>query len=311
VSASNSAGAWPELPYESWSDTCSTLHMWSQIVGKVRMELSPPLNHYWHVTFYVSAEGLTTSPIPDGGRNFEILFDFLRHELVIRVSDGSGRSFDLEPMSVAAFYNKLMSSLAELGIEVSISAKPNEVPEAIPFPQDTVHSSYDPEYAARCWQALIQIDRVLKVFRGGFYGKASPVHFFWGGFDMAVTRFSGRRAPPHPGGVPNCPDYVQYESYSDEVSSAGWWPGQGAGEPMFYSYAYPQPEGFASHPVRPEAAHYHEGMGEFLLPYEAVRIASDPDAALLEFLQSTYEAAAELGNWDRNKLERLRRSESG
>jgi len=296
---------WPALPLEPWRDTYQTLHLWSQIVGKIRMEQTPWINHAWHVPLYVSARGLTTTLISYGARAFEIEFDFLDHRLDIRTSDGQRRSFSLRPMSVAEFYRKIMSALAELDIHVPIYAKPVELPDPIlPFPENEEQASYDADAVGRFWRALVQVNRVFTDFRSRFIGKVSPVHFFWGAFDLAVTRFSGRTAPRHPGGAPNCADWVMVEAYSHEVSSAGFWPGMGLGEAAFYAYAYPEPDGFRRHPVKPGAAYYQEELGEFLLPYEAVRTAPDPDAILLDFLQTTYEAAAERAGWDRNALER-------
>jgi Family of unknown function (DUF5996) len=297
--------AWPALPaLREWQDTCDTVHMWSQVVGKIRLARGPRLNHWWGAALYVTPRGLTTSPIPDGGRSFAIDFDFVDHRLRIAVSDGGARSFKLQPMSVAEFYRRTMGALRDLGIEVRILARPVEVVEAIPFATDDRHASYDADAVRRFWGALVQADRVLTRFRARFLGKVSPVHFFWGAFDLAVTRFSGRTAPRHPGGAPNCADWVMEEAYSHEVSSAGFWAGAGAGEASFYSYAYPAPKGFDQARVRPQGASYHEKLGEFLLPYETVRSAADPDGTLLEFLQSTYEAAAVAAGWDRNALER-------
>ncbi|MGH8992020.1 MAG: DUF5996 family protein [Acidimicrobiia bacterium] len=296
---------WPSLPMKEWQDTRDTLHMWSQVVGKVRMALTPAVNHWWHTTLYVSARGLTTSLIPYGSGGFEIEFDFCRHRLIVETTSGERRTMPLEPKPVASFYAETMAALHELGIQVEILPRPVEVETAIPFPDDHEHAAYDPDAAHRFWRLLLQGHRVLSEFRGGFAGKASPVHFFWGGFDLAVTRFSGRVAPRHPGGVPNCADWVQEEAYSKEVSSAGYWPGAG-GEGVFYAYAYPEPDGFPGFPVRPGAASYSDQFREFILPYEAVRAADDPDRTLLEFLQSTYEAAAELAGWDRAALENLR-----
>jgi uncharacterized protein DUF5996 len=296
--------AWLDLPYTAWADTCSTLHLWTQIVGKIRLAFTPWLNHSWHVPFYVTARGLTTSPIPFRDRAFEIDFDFRDHLLDISVSDGARKQIPLAPRPVAEFYALVMAALAELGIRVEINELPSEVPGAIRFSQDRVHHSYDADYAARFWRVLLDVDRVLKQFRTGFIGKSSPVHFFWGSFDMAVTRFSGRPAPPHPGGAPGLSDVVMREAYSHEVSSAGFWPGGGATDyAAFYSYAYPEPAGFRTSRVAPDGAVYNEAIGEFLLPYAAVRAAPDPDAALLAFLQSTYAAAADAGKWDRAALE--------
>jgi len=296
--------SWPDLPYPAWRETCATLHLWTQIVGKIRLSQTPWLNHSWHVTLYVTARGLTTSPIPYGERAFQADFDFIDHLLRIETSDGLQRQVPLHARSVADFHAAVMVALANLGIQVHIDEFPNEVPDPIRFSEDRVHAAYDPDHVQRFWRVLLQADRVLKAFRTGFLGKCSPVHFFWGSFDLAVTRFSGRLAPPHPGGVPNLPDAVAREAYSHEVSSAGFWPGGGGIEyPAFYSYAYPTPEGFRSAPVRPEAAFFSQELGEFILPYDAVRTAAMPDAALLDFLQSTYDAAADAGKWDRAALE--------
>jgi hypothetical protein len=302
--SSNSRTAWPELPTEEWRETYATLHSWTQIVGKIRLTKSPWLNHSWHVTLYVTPRGLTTSPVPDGTRTFQIDFDFIDHRLRISTSDGVNRHFALPGLSVASFYSTLMEALAELGIAVTIDEMPNELPDPVRFSQDTAHASYDPDAVGRLLQILVNCDRVFKQFRTGFLGKSSPVHFFWGSFDLAVTRFSGRRAPRHPGGVPNLPDAVAHEAYSHEVSSAGFWPGSGAIDyPAFYSYAYPEPAGFRTAKVRPDAAFFSEAVGEFILPYDDVRKADDPDKALLDFLNSTYEAAANAAKWDRDGLE--------
>ena len=295
---------WPELPLAGWRDTGATLHLWTQIVGKIRLARSPWLNHSWHVTLYVTARGLSTSPIPDGARIFEIEFDFIDHALKMSTSDGGTRHFALAGHSVASFYRRVMDDLAGLGITLAIDEMPNELPEPIRFSQDTQHATYDAEAAQRFFRILSNADRVFRQFRTGFLGKASPVHFFWGSFDLAVTRFSGRSAPRHPGGVPHLSDAVACEAYSHEVSSAGFWPGSGAIDyPAFYSYAYPEPDGFRKTKVRPEAAFFSEEVGEFILPYDAVRTAKDPDAALLDFLQSTYDAAANAAKWDRSILE--------
>lgn len=295
---------WPDLPYAAWKETCTTLHLWTQIVGKVRLVQSPWINHSWHATLYVTARGLTTAAIPYRGYRFEMEFDFIDHVVRLTTSAGTGKTVTLEPRTVADFYGAVMSALKELGIDIRINEMPNEIPDAIPFSEDRIHSAYDPEYAHRFWQVLTQVDRVFAQFRTSFLGKCSPVHFFWGSFDLAVTRFSGRRAPTHPGGVPNLPDAVAREAYSHEVSSAGFWPGgSGIDEPMFYSYTYPEPDGFRTAPVRPDAASFSETLGEFILPYESVRLSSDPDATLLAFLESTYEAAASTGAWDRESLE--------
>jgi len=296
---------WPAIPYEEWKATLATLHLWTQIVGKVRLVQTPWVNHSWHVPFYVTARGLTTSPIPYGARSFEIRFDFLDHQVVIETIEGGVEVISLAPRTVADFYQELFARLKALGLDISIRTTPSEMPDVIPFEQDRVHAAYDAEQVTRFWRALVQADRVLRTFRSRFIGKASPVHFFWGGFDLAVTRFSGRRAPLHPGGVPNLPDWVAREAYSHEVSSCGFWPGgEALPEPVFYSYAYPEPEGFKQATPRPAGAHYNSDLGEFILPYDDVRQASSPDAALLEFLQDTYEAAADLAAWDRQALER-------
>ena len=297
-------GTWPELPWRQWGPTISTLHMWTQVVGKVRMALAPPLNHWWHVTLYVSSRGMTTSPIPFGNRLFQVDFDFIDHRLDVTDTDGRSFVMALAPRSVAQFHREFMEGLHNLEIDVRISTRPVEVAEAIPFEEDEQHASYDPDQAHAFWRALVQTDRVMKAFQSGFVGKASPVHFFWGGFDLAGTRFSGRPAPLHPGGAPNCPAWVMEEAYSREEISAGWWPTSEAPGPMFYSYTYPEPEGFRAASVRPAEAFFDTRLGEFVMPYDAVRRAADPDAALLAFLQSTYEAAAELGTWDRRALER-------
>jgi hypothetical protein len=295
---------WPELPYAAWKDTCTTLHLWTQIVGKIRLAQVPWLNHSWHATLYLTARGLSTSPIPYERRFFQIDFDFIKHLLLIRTNDGAERKIPLKPESVAAFHSRVVAALDELGIPVSFDGTPNELPDPIPFREDTLHGAYDAEYAHRFWQLLLQADRVLKQFRTGFLGKCSPVHFFWGSFDLAVTRFSGRRAPPHPGGVPHLPDEVTREAYSHEVSSAGFWPGGGPTDyAAFYSYAWPAPDAFSEQPIRPARAFFHAGAGEFILPYDAVREARDPDRTLLEFLQDTYDAAADTADWDRQALE--------
>jgi hypothetical protein len=298
------SASWPELPYPAWRDSCATLHLWTQIVGKIRLARTPWLNHSWHVALYVTARGLTTSPIPDEARSFQIDFDFIDHVLRIETSDGRQQLVPLVPQSVAAFYVAVMAALAGLGIDIRIDDMPNELPDPIRFGEDHVHASYDPDAAHRFWQVLRQTDRVFSKFRTGFLGKSSPVHFFWGSFDLAVTRFSGRRAPLHPGGVPHLPDSVAQEAYSHEVSSAGFWPGGGGIDtPAFYSYAWPAPQGFRASAVRPEAAFFSEALGEFILPYDAVRTSADPETTLLEFLQSSYEAAADGAGWDRAALE--------
>jgi len=303
--AHSSTETWPSLPYAEWKDTLATLHMWLQIIGKIRLVQEPMVNHWWQVTLYVTSRGLTTSAMPYGrSRTFQIDFDFVDHMLRIQECDGEQAAFALEPMPVAKFYEKVMQGLRDVDVSVSIRKKPNEVPEAIAFDRDYTHSSYDKEYAHRFWRALVQADRLATIFRSRFIGKVSPVHFFWGGPDLAVTRFSGRKAPPHPGGFPNLPDSVTREGYSHEVSSAGWWPGGFGMDASFYSYAYPEPEGFGRAHLEPSAASYNEQLHEFVLPYEAVRTSDDPDAMVLAFFQTTYEAAANLGKWDRVALER-------
>jgi Family of unknown function (DUF5996) len=296
--------AWPALPYGEWADTCETLHLWCQIVGKVRLAQTPWLNHSWQTPLYVTPRGLATGSIPYGARAIDIEFDFADQLLRIR-TDGPTAELPLHAMPVSDFYAQVMATLEALGTPVAIHPVPNEMAEAIRFAQDRSPRAYDPVYVRRFWRVLLQVDRVLKTFRTAFIGKASPVHFFWGSFDMAVTRFSGRRAPPHPGGVPNLPDAVAREAYSHEVSSAGFWPG-GPGadaDAAFYSYAYPEPPGFRERAVAPEAARFDAGLGEFILPYEAVRTAPDPDAVLMAFLSSTYAAAADAAKWDRRALE--------
>jgi hypothetical protein len=295
--------SWPELPYSAWRDTAATLQLWTQIVGKIRLSLSPWLNHGWQVPLYVTARGLGTSPIPVGNEILEIEFDFISHILLMRTSNGEERELPLQPQSVADFYSRILTVLSDIGIEVAINEMPNEVADPIRFSEDRVHASYDREAAHRFWRVLVQVDRVFKLFRSGFLGKSSPVHFFWGSFDLAVTRFSGRDAPLHPGGVPGLPDDVTREAYSHEVSSAGFWPGSDAfPQPAFYSYAYPEPPGFRDAKVTPGAS-FDTALGEFILPYDTVRQADDPDAVLLDFLVTTYHAAADAGGWDRSALE--------
>jgi len=295
---------WPPLPYDGWKDTYQTLHMWTQIVGKIRLAQMPWLNHCWQVTFYPTASGLTTGPMPYGGEHLQIEFDFLAHALVFQTSSGERRSVALTPMSVAAFYRIVMDTLAGLRMPVRIYNKPCEVQSQIAFDVDEVHRSYDAESAHRCWRILRSSADVLSRFRSRFYGKASPVHFFWGSFDLAVTRFSGRTAPEHPGGVPHLADRVTRDAYSHEVSSCGFWPGGDAAPyPLFYSYAYPEPSGFADAPLSPAEARYDPALREFVLPYDAIRDSAAPDEKLLAFLQSTYEAAADRGGWDRRALE--------
>ena len=294
---------WPELSYPAWRDTAATLQLWTQIVGKIRLSLSPWLNHGWQVPLYVNARGLGTSPIPIGHEILEIEFDFLSHLLRVRTSSGEERELPLQPQSVADFYSRILTVLNDIGVEVAINEMPNEVADPIRFSEDRVHASYDRDAAHRFWRVLVQVDRVFKHFRSGFLGKSSPVHFFWGSFDLAVTRFSGRSAPLHPGGVPGLPDPVTREAYSHEVSSAGFWPGGDAfPQPAFYSYAYPEPPGFRDAKVTPGAS-FDATLGEFILPYDTVRQADDPDALLLDFLVTTYNAAADAGAWDRAALE--------
>jgi hypothetical protein len=296
---------WPELPFEAWKDTAATLHMWTQIVGKIRLAQMPWINHSWSVTLYVTPRGLTTGAIPYGERSFQIDFDFLAHQLVIATCDDESREVALAPRSTADFHAAVMGALSELDVPVKIHDRPNEVEDPVPFAQDTAHAAYDPRAVDRFRRVLVQVDRVFQDFRARFIGKCSPVHFFWGSFDLAVTRFSGRPAPPHPGGVPHLPDRITREAYSHEVSSAGFWPGSPKmPEPIFYSYAYPTPTGFAESTVHPESAAWNPDFGEFVLRYENVRRAASPEATLLEFLQSTYEAAAGCGGWDRTALER-------
>jgi hypothetical protein len=297
---------WPELPYEPWKDTMATLHMWTQIVGKIRLALTPWLNHSWHVTLYVTPRGLTTSPIPYEERTFEIDFDFIRHRLLIATCDDESRVVPLEPQTTADFHAAVKRALRELDLDVEFHGRPSEVERAIPFAEDREHASYDAEAAHRFWRVLLQADRVFKRFRARFTGKSSPVHFFWGSFDLAVTRFSGRPAPDHPGGFPNMPDPVMREAYSHEVISAGFWPG---GEvmpyPMFYSYAYPSPKSFSEAGVRPAAAKWNTDFGQFVLPYEDVRTAASSEDTLLDFMQTAYDAAARLAGWD---IEAFRRT---
>jgi FAD/FMN-containing dehydrogenase len=308
MSSINAQADWPELPLAAWIDTRDTLHLWLQIVGKVRLRLTPPINHSWHSTFYLTARGLTTSPIPYDTRSFQIDLDFVDHRLHIAATDGASGGFALEPQSVAAFYARLMDELARIRMPVRILARPNELADATPFPRDETHRAYDKEAVHRFWLALSQADRVLKRFRTGFIGKCSPVHLFWGAMDLAVTRFSGRTAPVHAGGIPNLPDRVTREAYSHEVSSCGFWSGTAPVDyPAFYAYAYPQPEGFAAAQVAPDGAFYSADFGEFILPYDRVRDSADPDGTLMSFLQSTYAAAADLAKWDRRALERQAR----
>lgn len=300
----SSSNDWPELVYTEWADTSATLHLWTQVIGKIRLTQTPWTNHSWHAPLYLTSGGLGTSPVPYHGGSFEIRFDFIDHQLVIETTAGDRRTLPLEPRSVADFYHDVMANLKALGLDISIYTTPSELADAIPFEQDNIHQQYDAVYANRFWRALVQVDRVFKEFRARFIGKCSPVHFFWGSFDLAVSRFSGREAPPHPGGVPNFPDWVAREAYSHEVSSAGFWPG-GAGidYAAFYAYIYPTPDGYSTSRIQPGEATWSNELGEFLLPYDAVRSASSPDEVLLEFLQSSYEAAAAAAGWDRNALE--------
>ena len=292
--------SWPSLPLEEWKDTCATLHMWTQVVGKVRLEQTPLVNHWWNVPLYVSARGLTTTAMPYGDAFFEMEFDFVDHNLAIKSSDGAKAKVELRPKSVATFYHETMDALRGLGLEVKIWKMPVEIPDPIPFDEDEQHASYDPEYVEKFWQVLRSSEKVMQEFRSRFIGKCSPVHFFWGSFDLAVTRFSGRTAPPRPDA-----DSITREAYSHEVISHGWWPGHGPlGKAAFYSYTAPAPEGLSSAPLRPASAFWSNELSEFLMYYDDVRNASNPDEALMEFLQSTYEAGANLANWDRASLER-------
>jgi hypothetical protein len=298
--ASNSPSAWPPLPLEDWKDTYATLHMWMQVVGKVKLALTPLVNHWWNVPLYVSSHGLTTAAMPYGERSFEIQFDFLNHQLQIQCNDGGERTLKLRPKPVADFYHEFMDALHSAGIEAKIWRMPVEIPNPIPFDEDRTHAAYDAEAAGRFWRILLSVDEVLKEFRARFIGKSSPVHFFWGSFDMAVTRFSGRPAPQRPNA-----DSITREAYSHECISGGFWPGSGEiKEPAFYTYAAPEPKVFREARVLPHAAYYHSGLGEFLLRYEDVRSSPDPRTTLLDFLQTTYEAGATAGNWDRQALER-------
>ena len=304
VAVHREAEEWPALVYREWEPTCTTLHLWTQIVGKARLARTPWINHSWHATFYPTARGLTTATVPYGGRTFQADFDFLDDVLRVVTSDGGTATVPLEPASIAEFHARFRTALAELELVFDMHGRPNEMPESVPFAEDTAPRPYDGDAVRRFWRALLQVERVFVRFRSGFLGKVSPVHLFWGSFDLAVTRFSGRLAPRHPGGALHLPDAVNVEAYSHEVSSAGFWPGgAGADEAAFYSYAYPEPDGYRAAPVRPSGARFDANLGLFLLPYAAVRGARDPDATLLEFLQSTYEAAADLGGWNRAELE--------
>jgi hypothetical protein len=299
----NDSDIWPQLEFAQWKDTCATLHMWTQVIGKIRLALAPWTNHSWHVTLYLTARGLTTSPIPHGQQVFEIQFDFIDHNLRILTADGQLKTISLEPRSVADFYQRVMRAMQELNLPVRIHTTPNEVAEAIPFEKDESHRSYDPMHANRFWRVLVQTDRVFKEFRSRFTGKCSPVHFFWGSFDLAVTRFSGRPAPPHPGGIPHLPEVVTREAYSQEVSSVGFWPGNEAmPEPIFYCYAYAEPQDFSLAKVQPAEAYYNARLKEFVLPYETVRTGLAPDDLILQFAQTAYDAASVLGKWDREAL---------
>jgi hypothetical protein len=296
---------WPDLPLGAWADTCATLHLWTQVVGKIRLAHAPMMNHWWQVPLYVTCRGLTTSPIPYGPRSFQLDFDFRDHHLILQTSDGATEKIPLAPRSVADFYTEVMGRLRGLGLETRIWTMPVEIPDAVPFDQDREHASYDPDYAQRFWRILVQADRLCTLFRSRFLGKASPVHFFWGSFDLAVTRFSGRPAPPLTSNSPRLGAWVMQEAYSHEVSSCGFWPGNGGfGQAAFYSYAYPEPPGFAAAAIRPDAAFYGEDLGQFLLPCDAVRRAPSPDDSLMQFLESSYAAAADLAHWDRTALER-------
>ena len=307
MQSTNAITAWPTLALDDWAPTQTTFQRWTQIVGKTRLALAPMQNHWWQVVLYVTERGLTTSPMPYDGRTLDVSFDLTSHELIARTSDGETRAIPLVAQSVADFYAAYMEMLRSLDMEVKIKPVPMEMPDTMRFTEDRTHASYDPDAVHRCWQVLVQADRVLKEFRARFVGKSSPSHFWWGGFDLACTRFSGRPAPRHQGGIPNCPDYVQVEAYSHECISAGWWPGNVGGpvtEPAFYAYSYPEPPGCDIAPIRPEGAYYHPVMREWVMPYETVRTSPDPDKALLAFLQSTYETAAGLAKWDRKALER-------
>jgi hypothetical protein len=307
IEATSLAGqaAWPRLPLGDWNDTKDTLHRWVQMIGKTRLALAPPLNHCWNVTLYLTARGLTTSPMPYGNGTVEVDLDFIAHQLLVRTSEGATGALALIPRTVADFHGEYTALLQSLDLQVKIWPVPSEMEDDLRFTEDRQHRSYDPDSAHRCWRILSETDQVLQQFRGRFLGKCSPVHFFWGGFDLACTRFSGRRAPLHPGGVPHLPDRIAREAYSHECISAGWWPGGGPlPEPVFYAYSYPDPPGFATARVEPAAAYYHSELREFVLPYEAVRTVGRPADTLLQFLQTTYDAGADLGGWDRRALER-------
>lgn len=305
-STSNTRDAWPALPLANWHDTYETLHRWMQIVGKTRLQFAPMQNHWWQTALYITTRGLTTSPLPNGQRLFEVEFDFIDHTLVVRDSDGSAREIRLAARSVAEFYQEYLAALRSLSIDPHIWPVPSEMPDTLRFDEDHVHTSYDRDAAARCWRVLAESDRVFKIFRGKFLGKCSPSHFWWGGFDLSCTRFSGRRAPTHPGGVPNLPDRVTREAYSHECISVGWWPGAVGvlEEPAFYAYAYPEPPGCQEASTEPAGSYYHTVIHEWILPYELVLTSADADATILQFCESTYSAAADLGQWNRAELER-------
>lgn len=299
-----SSAIWPEIPYTAWKETHAALHQWLQIVGKFKLAHTPWVNHSWHATFYLTAHGWTTGLVHCAQQSVQLDFDFIEHQLIARTSEGRSRKLSLEPMSVATFHDRFAALMNELGVGIDFDGRPNEIPDPIPFEHNTEERPYDGDAVHRFWQATLRVEQVLQRFRTGFLGKVSPVHLFWGSFDLAVTRFSGRRAPLHPGGIPALPDDITREAYSHEVSSAGFWAGGGPIEaPAFYSYAYPAPEGFAQAKVGPAEAYFDEAFGEFVLPYDAVRTSKDPEETLLGFLQSTYDAAADLGKWDRAALE--------
>lgn len=303
MASSPTASHWPTLPVDHWDESLATLHLWTQIVGKIRLATSPWLNHSWGVPLYVTARGLGTTLVPSDSEGFELDFDFQHHRLELTTTTGQRRSLDLPGLSVSGFYHSVLDMMRDVGMPISIHPVPSEIQDAIPFHDDHDHATYEADHARALWKALVQASRVLTEFRAGFLGKSSPVHFFWGSFDLAVTRFSGRTAPPHPGGIPNFPDDVAQEAYSHEVTSAGFWPGNADIPPVFYAYAYPTPEGFDRAPIEPEGAFWLEDLGEFALPYDAVQTASDPDGTLMAFLESTHAAAADLAGWDRENLE--------
>lgn len=294
---------WPDITHTDWADSAKTLHLFTQVLGKIRLTTTPWTNHSWHVPLYINARGLTTSLMSHDGVDFEMRLDLVSHDVVIESTTGTVSRVGLAPGTLANFYASVMAQLRDMGVDLSIYTTPSEIPDAIPFERDHEQRPYDRDAVSRFWHALASMQRVFTEFRAGFRGKCSPVHFFWGSFDLAVTRFSGREAPPHPGGVPNFPDWVAREAYSHEVSSAGFWPGGDENEAIFYSYAYPKPDGFEEASVSPQAAEWSDRLGEFVLPYSAVRDASDPESTLMAFLQSTYDAAAEAAHWDRDALE--------